>query len=114
MKTLKKIFTASIILFLFAFTGKEIKTIEIKTSTVCEMCKERIERDLVFEAGVKSVKVDYAAKLITVKYRTDKTNPEKIRKAISKLGYWADDVAANEESWKKLPACCKSEGCGKK
>ena len=114
MKTIKNITGILVMFVLFSFTGKETKVIDIKTSTVCEMCKERIERDLVFEAGVKSVKVDLTTKTVSVKYRTDKTDPDKIRKALSNLGYWADDVPANEEAWKKLPACCKDEGCGKK
>jgi mercuric ion binding protein len=114
MKTIKNIMATGMMFLLFAFSGKETKTIEIKTSTVCDMCKDRIERDLVFETGVKSVKVDLKVNIITVKYRTDKTNPETIKKAISKLGYWADEVAASEEAFNKLPDCCKKEGCGKK
>ena len=100
--------------FMFSFTGKEVKTMEIKTTTVCEMCKERIERELVFTKGVKEVKVDLEKNIITVKYRTDKVSPENIRKAVSKMGYWADDVPADEEAFKKLPECCQKEGCGKK
>lgn len=94
--------------------GKQIKTINIKSSTVCDMCKERIERELVFEKGVKEVKVDLSTSTITVKYRNDKTDPDKIRKAIAKLGYYADDVAGDPEAFKKLPECCQKEGCGKK
>jgi periplasmic mercuric ion binding protein len=114
MKTLKNIMAAGAMFLLVAFTGKEVKTIEIKTSTVCDMCKDRIERELVFESGIKSVKVDLKANTITVKFRTDKTNPETIRKAVANLGYWADEVPANEEAFNKLPECCKKEGCGKK
>lgn len=115
MKTLKNIVSAAFVLFLFmSFTGKETKTIQIKTSTVCGECKERIERELVFEKGVKQVKVDLDVKMVTVKYRTDKTDPDKIRKAISKLGYWADEVPADEIGYNKLPKCCKDDGCGKK
>ena len=115
MKAIKNIAVIALVFLLGSFTaGKETKTIAIKTSTVCEMCKERIERELVFEKGVKQVSVDLAANLITVTYRTDKTSPEQIRKAIAKLGYWADEVAADEAGFKKLPECCQKEGCGKK
>ena len=100
--------------FMFSFSGKEVKTMVIKTTTVCEMCKDRIERELVFTKGVKEVKVDLEKNLITVKYRTDKVTPEKIRTAVSQLGYWADDVPADEAAFKKLPDCCQKEGCGKK
>jgi copper chaperone CopZ len=114
-KTIKQIFTLGLIFILGSFTtGKETKTIEIKTSAVCEMCKERIERELVFEKGVKQVNVNLQANLITVTYRTDKTSPEKLRAAIAKMGYWADEVPADENGFKKLPQCCQKEGCGKK
>lgn len=115
MKTINSILAFVMLLTLFSFkAGKETKTIVIKTSTVCDMCKERIERDLVFEAGVKVVKVDIEQNTITVKYRTDKTNPETIKKAITKLGYWADEMPSDEAAFNKLPDCCKKEGCGKK
>ena len=99
---------------LASFTGKGTKTIEIKTSTVCEMCKQRIERDLVFEKGIKQVTVDLKTNTIAVVYRPDKTTPEALKKAISKMGYWADEVPADEAGFKKLPECCQKEGCGKK
>lgn len=88
-------------------------TITIKTSTMCEMCKEKIERNLIFEKGVKTVVVDFKNKIVTVSYRTDKTTPEKIKAALVKLGYRADELPANPEAFKKLPACCQEEGCGK-
>jgi mercuric ion binding protein len=115
MKTIKNSLSMGIIMFLLmAFTGKETKKIEIKTSTVCEECKTRIEHELVFEKGVKLVSVDLATKTVFVTYRADKTDPDKIRKALSKLGYWADDVPADEAGYNKLPKCCKDDGCGKK
>ncbi|HYG51573.1 MAG TPA: heavy-metal-associated domain-containing protein [Flavobacteriales bacterium] len=115
MQTLKNILPIGILMFLvISFTGKDTKTIEIKTSTVCGECKERIERELVFEKGIKEVKVNLDAKMVTVKYRTNKTDPDKIRKALSKLGYWADDIPADEVGYNKLPKCCKDDGCGKK
>ena len=115
MKTTKSLFALIMLLAFFSFkSGKETKIIIIKTSTVCDMCKERIERDLVFEAGIKLVKVDIEQNTITVKYRTDKTNPDTIKKAITKLGYWADEMPSDETAFSKLPDCCKKEGCGKK
>jgi hypothetical protein len=45
-----------------------------------------------------------------VVYKKDKTNPNALRKALAAIGYDADDVAANEKSYKKLPDCCKKGG----
>jgi copper chaperone CopZ len=89
---------------------KKVKEIEIKTSAQCEMCKERIEKNMAFEKGVKAVELDLETKVLTVKYKTDKTDPEKLREAVSKIGYDADDVAANPEAYEKLPECCKKGG----
>ena len=85
-------------------------TVFIKTSAECEQCKTRIEKALVFEKGVKDVHVDYKTKIATIIYNKEKTSPEKIRVAISKSGYDADDVKAEEKAYKKLPECCKKEG----
>ena len=87
--------------------GPVIDSLQIKTSSQCDMCKERIEEALAFEKGVKSSELDLETKVVTVSYRASKTTPEKIRKAISKVGYDADDVAADGKAYEKLPACCK-------
>jgi hypothetical protein len=52
-------------------------------------------------------------KLVHVKYRTDKTTPENIKLALSKLGYRADEIPADPKGFESLPSCCKAEGCGK-
>lgn len=85
-------------------TTEEIK---IKTSAICEMCKDRIEKGLAWEKGVKDVSLNLETKIVTVKYRTTKTTPEKIRLAISKLGYDADGIPADTKAYEKLPSCCK-------
>ena len=89
--------------------GKKSEIIVIKTSIVCGMCKDRIEQGLAFEKGIKDVKVDLETKTTTVSYVTLKTNPDQIRKLISKLGYDADSIAADKLAYTKLPACCKKD-----
>lgn len=83
--------------------------IVIKSSTVCETCKETIEKNLTFEKGVKEVLVDYEKKEVKVVYRPDKTSPEKIKLALTKLGYDADEMKADPKAKAKLPACCQKE-----
>jgi mercuric ion binding protein len=87
---------------------KAVEKVVIKTPTVqCETCKERIENYLKREPGISAVKVDYKKKTTTVTYLTDRNNIEQIKTAIANAGYDADDVAADEEAYKKLPKCCK-------
>lgn len=80
----------------------------IKTPTVqCEMCKDKIEKFLIHQYGVSSVKVDFKKKTTTVAWLTDRTNIEIIKTAIANAGYDADDVSADETAYKRLPKCCK-------
>jgi len=89
---------------------KSIKEIKIQTSAQCEDCKERIEDKMAYEKGIKFVELDLETKIVTLKYRADKTDAEKLKKAISKIGYDADDVKADPEAYAKLPACCQKGG----
>jgi copper chaperone CopZ len=86
---------------------RKLEEVKIKTSSQCGMCKERIEEALAFTKGVKKSELNLETQIVTVKYKKEKTSPEKIRKAISRAGYDADDVAADMKAYKKLPACCK-------
>jgi periplasmic mercuric ion binding protein len=86
-----------------------VSELKLKTSAVCETCKETIEKALAFEKGVKKSDLDVASKIVTVTYNPQKTTPEKIRQAIANAGYDADDVKANPKSFKKLPDCCKKD-----
>jgi periplasmic mercuric ion binding protein len=88
---------------------KKTETVTIRTSAVCDMCKDRIEQGLAYEKGVKKAELDVKTKIVTITYNPAKTNPDELRKAISKLGYDADNVAADKTAYAKLPACCKKD-----
>ena len=80
----------------------------IKTPTVqCGMCKTKIEKYLTREPGVTAANVDIKKKTTTVTFIKDRNNIEQIKTAIANAGYDADDVTAEEDAYKKLPACCK-------
>ena len=83
--------------------------VKIKTTAVCDMCKETIEHDLLFEKGIKKVTLDLETKVVTVVYNPKKTDEEKIRIAIAKIGYDADSIPADSTAYSKLPACCKKD-----
>ena len=85
------------------------KTVKIKTSAICEMCKSKIEKALKNTDGVIESNLNVDTKYATVKYNPAKTDEAKIRTAISKVGYDADNVTANKEAFKKLPGCCKKK-----
>ncbi len=85
------------------------KEVKIKTSAVCEMCKERIEKNLAFEKGVKEAVLDLDTKVVTVRYNAAKTDVTKIKANIIKTGYDADDLIADPKGYAKLPGCCKKD-----
>lgn len=121
MKTKNKSTLLSVALaaFMFlsvsAFSQKKdnIKTAVIKTVIHCDHCKEcetcgdKFNKDLYNEDGIKRVDVDAKAMTITVVYDVRKTDLDKIKTMISKLGYDADDVKATTEGIAKLDGCCK-------
>ena len=86
------------------------KEVKIKTSAICGMCKARIERNLAFEKGVKESDLDVKTKVITIKYNPAKTDVVKLKANISKTGYDAEEVPADEAGYNKLPSCCKKSG----
>jgi copper chaperone CopZ len=87
---------------------KAIQTVKISTPTVqCDMCKKTIEDLLKRYDGVMTVNVNVKKKETTVKYITDRVNEETIKAAIANAGYDANEIAANPESYKALPKCCK-------
>lgn len=91
----------------FVFAQSEVR---IKTSAECETCKKKLEGNLKYEKGIKFVKLNLDDKVLSVNYNPKKTSPEEIKKAISKLGYDADDVKADSLEYSRLPECCKKDG----
>lgn len=116
MKNLIKAFTLLMLVFIagqgFSNTTAKEDTVVIKTKiycdhcTQCESCGGKLEGILDVK-GVKDMKLDAENMTITVMYNAKKTSPEKIRQAISKLGFDADDVPADPEAVKELDGCCK-------
>jgi copper chaperone CopZ len=91
------------------------ETITIKSVIACQSCVDRIQNDLPYRAkGIKSVKATVATNEIVVTYKTDKTTPDDIRKAITAIGYDADNMKADEAAFKKLPEHCRKEIAEKK
>jgi periplasmic mercuric ion binding protein len=72
----------------------------------CETGKTRLEKELMFAKGVKDIKIDSNTKTVTVQFNAKKTNEQKIREAISKAGYDADDVKADPKGYARLDECC--------
>ncbi len=86
-----------------------IDTVSIQTSAKCNDCKERLEHDMAFEKGVKAVELDSETKVLTIVYKNNKTTEEKLKIAVTKIGYDADDMPADQKAHDRLPACCQKD-----
>ncbi len=108
---MKKLISALLIVILLlgtaGFAQKKTEEIKIKTSAQCGMCKTRIETAMAYEKGVVTSDLNLEDKVLTVTFKSGKTTPEKIRKAINMVGYDADETLADPKAYAALSPCCK-------
>lgn len=109
---MKKVLFPLALLFGAVFSAtaqtKAVQTAKISLPTVqCEMAKSQIEQYLKRIDGITFTNVAVKKKEVTVKYLTDRTNIEMIKASIANVGYNANEVAANPDSYKALPKCCR-------
>src|SRR5688572_27636985 len=109
---MKKILLSILTLTTFTLASqaqtKPLQTARISTPNVlCQECKNRLTTYLDRYDGIQYLNINFRKGEIQVKYLTDRIDIEQIKTAIANAGYDADDVAANEESYKKLPKTCK-------
>lgn len=107
MKTILSIF---LVLFVFTVSAQakqpKTKTIEIKTSVICE-CHGNLINKLNYTKGVVFAELDLKTQIVTVKYKTKHVSDAQVRQIIANIGYHADDIKRNETSFNELPACCR-------
>jgi len=85
-----------------------IQTTTISVKGNCGECKERIENAADIK-GVKNSNWNKDKKVLTVTFDTKKVSLTQIEEAIAKAGYATANKAADANSYKKLPDCCKYE-----
>jgi copper chaperone CopZ len=107
MKTIIILFVGIIFsLKIQAQTTVTTSTISVKGN--CDDCKERIENAADIK-GVKNSNWNKDKKVLTVTFDTKKVSLTQIEEAIAKAGYATANKAADVNSYKKLPDCCKYE-----
>ncbi|MDP4271627.1 MAG: heavy-metal-associated domain-containing protein [Bacteroidota bacterium] len=68
-------------------TDKKTDQITFHVGMHCQACKDRIEKYIPMEKGVKDLKVDLDKKEVTIVFNPQKTTVEKLKKAVEILGY---------------------------
>ena len=95
---------------------KGAETVVIQTNAYSAKSNEIFTAQLPYVKGVKEFKFDEKTSKIAVAFDKSKTNVDAIRKAISKLGFDADEVKGDAAARAKLPAECTTaphKGCSK-
>jgi|TARA_B100000315_G_scaffold67765_1_gene61661 copper chaperone CopZ len=91
--------------------GGEQVNAAVNTPTIqCGMCQKTIEMGLKKVSGVTHSAVDLETKTTKVIFDKAKTDLSKIEKAISGLGYQANETLADPIAYEGLPGCCKIGG----
>ena len=86
-----------ILIALFAFTvafsasAKKQKVV-FDVSIHCESCQKKIEKNIAFEKGVKTLDVSLKKQTVTITYEDKQTNVEALKTKIEKLGFTATEV----------------------
>lgn len=92
MKSKTKIIAILLFLFagqMFAKNEKVVFSVEMD----CISCKQKIEKNIPFEKGVKDMNVSFEKKIVTILYDDSKTDIAKLQKGFKKIGYEAVVVA---------------------
>ena len=86
---------------------KKTVTTEFVTDIDCAGCAKKVDNTIPYEKGVKEVKVDVAAKTVTVTFDPTKTNNETLIKAFAKIKIKAEVGSAEKGEAKGCTdACC--------
>ena len=94
--------------------SKGVQKAIIKTSIACDHCKAcpscggLLQKTLLKQKGIQMITLNEDKKTIEVIFNTKKTDLPTIKRAISKLGYDADDIKADPSAVEKLDGCCKA------
>jgi len=98
-----KIILAVVFLFSVGAVSAQDKKVEKKpnnkeeqvvfsVSMDCHNCEMKIKKNIPYEKGVVDLTTDLEKRLVTVKYRTDKTDKAKLKKSIEKLGFSCEEA----------------------
>ena len=84
---------------------------EINLPTMmCGMCEDNIKNALNDLEGIKIVKIDVEKKVGEITFDNQKVDLTSIEKAITAIGYQANDNKADPIAYETLPKCCKVGG----
>ena len=67
-------------------------TVVFSVDMDCHSCEQKVKKNIPFERGVKDVSTNLDKKLVTIKYQPSRTDKDKLKKSIEKLGFTCEEV----------------------
>jgi len=61
----------------------------------CHSCEQKIKRNLERARGVRELTTSLEKQLVTIKFRTNQTSKDRLKKAIEDLGFTCEEVKPN-------------------
>lgn len=107
---MKYLFATLVFALSIHFASAQKAELTVKSSIICEMCKETIEDGLAYVDGIKSARVDVDNNEIYVKYKPKVISEREVKAKINSLGYVAGDMKPSQAQFDTLHDCCKKEG----
>ncbi len=107
MKTL--IFIAVFVIPALGFTLSSAEKTEFKVYGACGMCEARIEKAATSVDGVSSAQWSQKTQMLSLTWDEQKVNIEAVHEKIAGSGHDTEKVAAKDETYNSLPACCHYE-----
>lgn len=86
----------------------QTETDSVKVSGNCSMCKRRIEKSAAIP-GVLQVNWDVSSKILKVSYSSKQLSLAAIMQKVAASGHDTELVKATEQTYNKLPDCCRYE-----
>lgn len=108
MKKIILIFVACISLSGITFAQKTQKTDKknnketvefvVTSEDICDNCVRKINNNIAFEKGVTGIDIDKEFNKVKITYRKDRTSPQKLKTAFSKIKMDVEEVKAETDN----------------
>ena len=66
---------------------KKTEEVTFSVNMTCDGCKQKIEKNISWEKGVKDLEINLEKKTVKINYDPKQTSEEKLKKAIEKLKF---------------------------
>jgi len=68
------------------------ETVVFSVNIDCHSCEQKIVKNIPYERGVKDVDTNLEKQLVTIKFQSGRTDKNKLKKSIEKLGFTCEEV----------------------